>query len=157
LDLLSADHRNLVSAEADVLVSAVTQHLTVERDLLYPAVTTYADDGEAIVEDLRAGARLLEERLAELEEDPSADHQVGAQAAIQQHIDNQRRLFPQLRESIPGDTLRELADKIRFSIAGSPTHPHPHLPDTGLIGELAEGLAGVADQLRDELHGEKRG
>lgn len=153
LDLLSADHRTIAGADPRHVVADVAQHVQVERDLLYPAIREYATDAKSTLEDLRRAERSLEQRLSDYENDPSTDKFSAVQAEIREHVEMQEPLFEELRQSVPDWRLRELAAIVGFSIGGAPTHAHPHIPESGPIGEVAEELAGVADHLRDRLHG----
>lgn len=44
LDFLSADHRNLLEDSPEVV--EISQHLSVERDFLYPKIRDHVDSGE---------------------------------------------------------------------------------------------------------------
>ena len=68
LDLLSADHQNLLEAAPGIRVLEVSQHLSVERDLLFPTISHHVSNGKEIVDYLRDSERQLEERLSEFEE-----------------------------------------------------------------------------------------
>ncbi len=155
LELLSADHQNLITDESDSFVATLTQHLTVERTLLYPAIEKYESGGKAIVEDLRGADHLLEVRLAALEADPTPENYGAVDAALRAHVDRREVLYPELRRTIPASHLEELAGEVPLTIGGSPTHPHPHLPDHGALGEVAEQLEVIADRLHDKLHHEE--
>jgi hypothetical protein len=157
LELLSADHRNLVAAESDSWVASVLQHVTVERTLLYPAIEEYESDGKTIVEGLRDADHLLEQRLATLEADPTPQNRGEVEAAIRAHVARREVLYPQLRRTIPASRLEALADEVPLTIGGSPTRPHPHLPDHGALGEVAEQLEVIADRLHDKFHHEEGG
>jgi hypothetical protein len=155
LDLLSADHQNLVSTEAGSLVRVVLEHLTVERDLLHPVIEKYEPDGEDIVDGLRDADRMLEERLAKLEHDMSPDRQMDVRNTINDHIARQEPLFERLRLSCPEGTLLKLVAGVNTSIAGAPKHPHPGLLRHGRFGEVVEEFADIADEIRDKLHGDR--
>jgi hypothetical protein len=155
LDLLSADHQNLVSAEAGSLVRVVLEHVTVERDLLHPAIEEYEPGGKAIVEGQRDADRMLEERLAAFEHDHSPDREMDVRKVVTEHIERQEPLFEQLRLSCPEDTLLKLVDGVNTSIAGAPKHPHPGLLRHGRFGEVVEEFADIADEIRDKLHGDR--
>jgi hypothetical protein len=151
LDLLSADHENLSSADQKSLVRTVLQHLTVERELLYPVIEHYVSRGKGIVKTLRDADRLLEERLSRFEAHQTSDTEGEVRIAVGEHIDRLERLFAQVRESSPEQTLQELAARVVLSIEGAPRHPHPGLLHHGRIGEVVEDLADVVDDVRDEL------
>ena len=152
LELLSADHQNLMSDESDSFVATVTQHLTVERTLLYPAIEKYESGGKAIVEDLRGSDHVLELRLAALEAAPTPGNHGAVDAAIRAHVARREVLYPELRRTIPASELEELAGEVPLTVGGSPTRPHPHLPEHGALGEVAEQLEVIADRLHDKLH-----
>ena len=155
LDYLSADHQTLLEAEPAPRVIDVSQHLSVERDLLYPAIRHHAASGEAIVEGLRRAERQLEELLRDFERDGTAEHRERLRAVIADHVESQEQLFSRLRELVPEDALLAPSESIALSIGGSPTHAHPHLAEAGLIGHLIEDVTSAADHALDHLHGEK--
>jgi hypothetical protein len=155
LDLLSADHQNLVSVEAGSLIREVLEHLTVERDLLHPAIEEYESGGKDIVESLRDADRMLEERLATFEHDQSPGRETDVRTLITEHIERQEPLFEQLRLSCPEETLVKLVDGVNTSIAGAPKHPHPGLLRHGRFGEVVEEFVDIADEIRDKLHGDR--
>lgn len=155
LDYLSADHQTLLEAAPAPRVVDVSQHLSVERDFLYPAINHHVAYGEAIVEDLRNAERQLEEKLRDFEKGPIAEHREHLLAAITDHVDSQKELFTRLRDLIPEAALLTPSESIALSVGGSPTHAHPHLADGGLIGHLVEDFTSAADHTLDRLHGEK--
>jgi Hemerythrin HHE cation binding domain len=155
LDLLSADHRNLTEAAPAPRVSEVSQHLSVERDFLYPAIVSNVDNGEAIVDDLRDAERRLEELLRDFEKDATQGHLERLQEAIGEHVTSQEQLFPRLRELIPEATLLKPVEAIALSIGGAPTHAHTHLAEGGLLGKIVEDLTSAEDHVLDRLHSKK--
>jgi hypothetical protein len=156
LDFLLADHRNLIETSPTVL--EVSQHLSVERDFLYPAVKDHvgdSEDGEAIVADLRRAERQLEERLRDFEKDPTAEHRERLRAALADHVESQDQLFTRLRGLIPESELLTDPDSIALSIGGSPTHAHPRLAEGGLIGKIVEDVTSAADHAVDNWRSRK--
>ena len=156
LDYLSADHRNLLETSPGVL--EVSQHLSVERDFLYPAIRDHVgegEDGEAIVKDLRMAERQLEERLRDFERDDTAEDRERLQAAIAAHVDSQEQLFARLRDLIPEAELLTDTGSIALSIGGSPTHAHPRLAEGGLIGKIVEDVTSAADHAVDHWRSRK--
>lgn len=149
LDLLSADHRNLLGTAKEALITAASQHLSVERDLLYPAIREYCAQGEAIVERLRRSERRLEERMADFELRPSKEHEARLDEALREHTAAQDKLFPDLRRQIPSARLTAVLSVVPLSIGGSPTHAHPHLADAGALGAVVEDVTSVANHVRD--------
>jgi hypothetical protein len=159
LDFLSADHRNLLETSPGVL--EISQHLSVERDFLYPAIRDHMEkgedgaDGEAIVKDLRRAERRLEERLRDFEKDPTAEQRERLRAAIAEHVESQEQLFTRLRGLIPEAELLRDSESIALSIGGSPTHAHPHLAEGGLLGKIVEDVTAAADHAADRWHSRK--
>jgi hypothetical protein len=156
LDYLSADHQNLLEADPAPGVLDVSQHLSVERDFLYRAISHHVANGKAIVEDLRNAERRLEERLRDFENDATPEHREQLQAAIGDHVTFQEDLFARLRELIPESALLTPSEVIALSIGGGPTHAHPHLAEGGLVGNVIEDITSAADHARDHLHHKKR-
>jgi hypothetical protein len=155
LDYLSADHQNLLEAGANPRILEVSQHLSVERDFLYPAIGHHVANGKAIVADLRNSERRLEECMQDLEKDPTPEHRERLQAAIGDHFTFQEELFARLRGLIPESDLLVPSEVIALSIGGGPTHAHPHLAEGGLLGNIIEDAVSAADHARDHLHHKK--
>jgi hypothetical protein len=156
LDFLSADHQNLLEAAPAPRVTDVTQHLSVERDFLYPAISHHVANGKAMVADLRDTERRLEERLRDFERDASPEHRERLEAAIGDHVTYQEELFTRLRELIPESALLTASESIALSVGGAPTHAHPHLGEGGLIGEVVEDITSAADHALGHLHSRKK-
>lgn len=152
LNLLTADHQNLLSADPRSIVSETAQHLSVERDLLYPAVREYVDGAEDLIERFRASERLVEERLAPFERDPTPEARSALETSIRDHAKTFESAFSELRGQIPQGVLDELTKTVPLTIGSAPTHAHQNLAEGGIIGELAEDVDSVADHLRDRLH-----
>lgn len=151
LNLLTADHKNLVSIENRSIVAETAQHLSVERNLLYPAVREYVDGAEGLLDRFRASERLVEERLAAFERDPAPDVRLALEASIRAHAKSLESVFPELRNQIPQGVLDELTQTVPLTIGSAPTHAHQNLTEGGIVGELAEDVDSVADHLRDRL------
>jgi hypothetical protein len=155
LDLLSADHQNLLEAAPAIEVLEVSQHLSVERDLLFPLISDRLSNGNDIVEDLRQAERELEERLRDFERDATEEHEGRLKETIEEHVTEQEQLFARLRELLPESDLLKPVETVALSIGGAPTHAHPHLAEGGAIGELIEDVTSVADHTLDRLHHRK--
>ena len=130
----------------------VSQHLSVERDLLYPLISHHITNGKDIVDDLRHAERQLEERLGDFESDATEEHGERLKETIEEHIAQHEELFTRLRELLPESELLKPVETVALSIGGSPTHAHPHLAESGPIGKVIEDLTSAADHTRDWLH-----
>lgn len=157
LELLSADHRILLEEPAPN-VSELSQHLSVERDLLYPAIRHHLPDGEAVVGDLRRSERRMETLLEAYEKGPGADSELPGELrqAVCEHVTGQERLFTRLRQEIPAADLVRPVATIPLSIGGSPTHGHVRLATGGPAGEVAEDAASAADHWHDRVARDRR-
>lgn len=133
----------------------MSQHLSVERDLLYPVIGHHVAYGEAIVEDLQRAERQLEEQLRDFEKGATAEHRERLRVAIADHVDSQEQLFTRLRDLIPEAALLASSESIALSIGGSPTHAHPYLAEGGRLGEIIEDIASAADHAFDRLRFKK--
>ena len=152
LDLLAGDHRNLLAADDEGLVGLLSQHLSVERDLLYQGISQFCLDEEGMVEGLRRNEGALEERMSGFEAGATAEHRAALHQALQGHIEAVEGLFPELRRCLPGWWLTQVVDMVPMIIGGSPTHGHRRLAESGPIGEVVEDLSSIADHIRDHTH-----
>lgn len=150
LDLLSGDHSNLLD-EREPSVHVISQHLAVERELLYPVIRHHLPGGDALVERLRHSERRLEELLGELEGTSSDATRSRVSRAVRHHVSQQERLFVRLEQEIPPAALVRPVGTVPLSLGGAPTHGHPSLAEGGPAGEIREDATSVADHLRDRF------
>jgi hypothetical protein len=162
LDLLSADHQNLLEAAPAIEVLEVSQHLSVERDLLFPLISDRLSNGNDIVEDLRQAERELEERLRDFERDATEEHEGRLKETIEEHVTEQEQLFARLRELLPESDLLKPVETVALTLeerlltpirtwlrAGrsvSSSRTSPALPTTRSIGCTTGRALGVADR-----------
>jgi hypothetical protein len=149
LDFLSVDHQTLLGADSQTVVSQVSQHLGVERDLLYPAIRQHCQEGHALIDRLRDADRALERQLSDFESSRTSEAKTKLDMAIREHVDFLDPLFEQLRKDIPAAQLAEAGTMVPWSIGSAPTHPHPHLAGNPMGEALEEDVATVADHIRD--------
>jgi hypothetical protein len=71
----------------------VSQHQSVERDLLYPAIRQHVANDEPMVDNLRNGEGRLEERLRNDEWDARSEHRERPQARSARMSHSRRRLL----------------------------------------------------------------
>lgn len=172
VDLLTEDHRttdSLLAALGDpatpparrrslteVAVAALSRRIALERRFLLPLVRESVDRAE--IERLRAELAALESALRRFRERVSADPgQVGQwceelrERARARAEDQERRLFPRLREVTEREKLREAARRARDAKDSVPTRPHPYAPDRPPWSTVTTPVIGVADRIRDEV------
>jgi len=177
VDLLIEDHQttdHLLAALADpattprrrrrvaeVVVAALSRRIALERRFLVPLVRQSVDRADA--DRLLAGLVDLEGAVREFQARVSGSGadlaQIGTQSAdLRERVDaraqdQQRKLFPKLREATEREKLREAARRARDAKDSAPTRPHPHAPVRPPWSTVAGPVVGVADRIRDEVTG----
>lgn len=153
IDLLIADHQTLLGAQEAAVVADLSQHLSIERDLLYRGIEEFCIDGEQTVGRMRRDDLALEVAMKDFESAATPEHRAALERALENHIAYQQdHLFPELRKCIPGWWLIQVVDMVPLVIGGSPTHGHRHLSESGPVREVAEDLSSIADYIRDRGH-----
>ncbi|NJQ01687.1 hemerythrin domain-containing protein [Streptomyces zingiberis] len=146
----------------DRVTVALVRHAVAEEEYLYPAVRRHVPEGGALADREIAGHAEIERLLKDLEGRPP--HDPGFDALVVRLInevtghvhDEERHLFPLLRESCPGGFLTGLGARIRRAERTAPTRPHPGLPGTPPANRLLAPGAGLVDRVRDALGGRGR-
>jgi hemerythrin superfamily protein len=175
IEELTADHREVEDlferlygtapgcAERKLTLDALTielvRHSVAEEQHLYPAVREHLEGGGLLADKEIADHGHIEELLKGLEgrdaEDRDFDQLVRQlHTEVIAHVeDEERNLFPKLRDGVHPYVLELLGDKVREAKKTAPTRPHPQAPSTPpLIKLLAPGL-GLVDRVRDYVTG----
>jgi len=160
LELLEADHRRIErllaeGAETRTLVHEIEAHVVAEDRTLYREARKKlnADDLVDACLDLD---HLLEESLVGLERgttEVSAVRELFGRHAARQEAD----LFPALHDTVEQARLIELGANVQYAVRTAPTHPHPHLSDSGVLETLSDLVAARLDELRDAFREGRRG
>lgn len=176
LELLSTDHREVeemfgrlealaggTSGEAKTLAERVVielvRHSVAEEEYLYPTTREHVPGGAKLADQEIAEHAAAERTMKALEGLGPGDAQFWPtvhtlMTEIRQHIDEEERdLFPWLRDAVPASVLAELGDKARTAKKLAPTRPHPAAPDTPPLNKLLAPGAGLVDRVRDALTG----
>jgi hemerythrin-like domain-containing protein len=173
IDMLVVDHRELrrifreladpgtapdrKGALASVAIAELVRHSVAEEQYLYPATREALPDGDQIADKELEGHREAERLMKRLErlEPGEAEYASVVQsliAAVGEHIeDEERNLFPRLREACPPEQLADLGAKIDRAKRIAPTRPHPSAPDRPPANKLLAPGAGLVDRVRDAL------
>ena len=144
---------------ADQVTMELVRHSVAEEEYLYPAVREYLPDGDAIADKEIADHSRAEQIMKDLESceagDPEFDRLIGLlMSEIRSHVaDEERSLFPMLRQAATAEALDDLGDKVRQAKKLAPTRPHPSAPDTPPANKMLAPGAGLVDRLRDTLTG----
>jgi hemerythrin-like domain-containing protein len=144
------------SIVSDVITELV-KHSVVEEQHLYPLARRALDDGDQIADHEIAEHAEAERLMKQLEQTDMMDasfeptlHRL--MTDIRHHIEEEERdLFPRLRQSCPAEELQELGDTVRSWKKVAPTHPHPSAPDTPPADKVMGPVAGLVDRVRDAL------
>jgi hemerythrin superfamily protein len=172
IDVLIDDHRRteqlFQAYEADPrgsdtpalvqrIIVELVQHAEAEEQYVYPAARDVIANGAYVIEhDITEHSR-VEELLNALDgrdaDDPEHDGLVRQVIAeIRQHVSEEESItLPQLRNALPENDLRRLADKVRQAKAVAPTHPHPTAPDHPPFNKLLGPGPALVDRVRDWL------
>jgi Hemerythrin HHE cation binding domain len=141
----------------DVLVAAVSRHLSAEEQYLYPTVRKVLPDGADLADREVAADTAILEALHRLYRTPVTD------AAFPAAVDAIRRqwrrharcadreVFPRLRDRCTGNELVRLGNRVAIAQEAAPTRPHPATPTTPPANKVVDPALGVVDKLRDTL------
>jgi len=172
VDVLTADHREVTdllvdalrSGEtdrrrdlADFIITELVRHSVAEEMHVYPAMREHLADGEQAVEHDTEEHKEIESTLKKLEglpgDSPEFDETLRQlQSTLADHVqDEETAQFPQLRASVPRDTLVELAAKVETAKKLAPTRPHPSAPNSAPFHKMVGPGVGLVDRLRDKL------
>ncbi len=139
------------------LVRLLAVHETAEEEVVYPAVRKMVDDGDSLADARTAEESEAKSALSELEklgvdhEDFDAKLEACKQLVLAHAENEEREVFPGLRESHSVEQLRSMAGGVRAAESLAPTHPHPHGPESA-VGNIAVGpFAALADRVRDAI------
>lgn len=168
IDLLTRDHERLdglldrFAVQADreertealrSVVRELSIHLAIEDRILYRAVRDAFPDGEELADDLLERHKDLEQALAAYQElEPSEeDGRVRKlREGARRHIsDEEREVFPKVREHVPQDRLEKLGDELERARADAATRPHPRTSREVLASRAVGPVAGMVDRVRD--------
>jgi hypothetical protein len=151
----SSSGRRLV----DVVVAAVSRHLSAEEQYLYPTVRKVLPDGVDLANrELTADAAMLR-TLRRLHRTPVTDASfpTALDAITRQWRRHawcaDREVFPCLRDRCTGNELIRLGNRVAIAQEAAPTRPHPATPTTPPANKVVDPALGVVDKLRDALTG----
>jgi hemerythrin superfamily protein len=137
------------------LRAQLVRHEVAEEAVVYPAVR-HEPGGESITKERVAEESEAEQLLARMEKlDPLTEEFMGAMrdlaSAVLQHAAKEEdQVFPLLlAHEDDGAYLDVLGQKFRGEKLAAPTHPHPHIPQSGVANKVASSVASFVDRLRD--------
>lgn len=142
---------------AHVVIAELMGHSSAEEQYLYPATRQYLPRGDQIADHEiaeHASAEQVMSQLMKLAATDDAFDQLLAKliSDVRHHVrEEERELFPRLREACDRATLVELGEKVLAAKKLAPTRPHPAAPDTPPLNKIAAPVMGVVDKARDAV------
>ena len=142
---------------ADVVVAALSRHLSAEEQYLYPAVRRTVPDGDRLADrELAEDHDLLVtlQRLQRTSAEDRAAHAADVAAAVRRHVEaDAEELLPVLAEMVPIEDLIRVGNRFETAEEAAPTRPHPGTPSTPPWNKVVDPAVAVLDKLRDVVTG----
>ena len=170
VDVIAEQHRTLLALcdrltgdgedrrrVAEVVVAALSRHLSAEEQYLYPAVRRAVPDGDRLADrelaedhDLLVALRRLDRARPA---DPGFD-EVAADvtAAVRRHVEaDAAELLPLLLQMVPVEDLIRVGNRVETAVEAAPTRPHPSTPSRPPWNKVVDPVVAVLDKARDAM------
>jgi len=141
----------------EALVRLLAVHETAEEEIVYPALSSVDDDGDAIAATRKAEEDQAKKDLVDLERmgPASPDFEIAFKSfksSVDAHASSEEsEVFPLLVSSFDEGRLQQMANALRVAEQVAPTHPHKMAPESA-VGNLVVGpFVAVVDRVRDAL------
>jgi hypothetical protein len=170
VDVIAGQHRTLVELcdrltaatgdrrrVAEVVVAALSRHLSAEEQYLYPAVRRVVPDGDRLADRELAEDHDLLVMLRRLDgvrpDDPAfGDVAAGVTAAVRRHVEaDAAELLPLLTQMAPAEDLIRIGNRVELAEEAAPTRPHPGTPSTPPWNKIVDPVVAVVDKARDAV------
>lgn len=139
------------------IVKELSIHAAIEETVLYPAIREAVKQKEVtglVLESLEEH-HIVKWTLSELDGmDPEAERFDAKVAvlieSVRHHVkEEEKELFPKLRQALGKARLEELGDALAQAKRVAPTRPHPNMPDEPPGNVLGAPGAALIDRARD--------
>ena len=170
VDVIAEQHRTLLALcdrltgdgedrrrVAEVVVAALSRHLSAEEQYLYPAVRRAVPDGDRLADRELAEDHELLVALRRLDRarpaDPGFD-EVAADvtAAVRRHVEaDAAELLPLLLQMVPVEDLIRVGNRVETAEEAAPTRPHPSTPSRPPWNKVVDPVVAVLDKARDAM------
>jgi len=146
---------------ADAFIAAMSRHLSVEEQELYPAARTALPGGDQLIDAEIAADRDMLRVLSDLHSaDPVADEFTALLARVeiqlQRHVlTAAEEIFPELRRRLDRAQQVKLGNRVDIFAESAPTRPHPGTPSKPPLNKVTDPAIGTVDKVRDVLSGRK--
>ena len=137
------------------LVLTLSAHVSMEKQLLVPALKRRINDGADLAEQLTKYHDEVERVLVLLDRrkvnSPDVPDLVTELLHLTEgHVANaEAALIPALQAGLTSEELTDLGAAMVSDERQLLTHPHPHLPDSGPIAKASRWAASLVDRGRD--------
>ncbi|PZG21944.1 cation-binding protein [Micromonospora craterilacus] len=133
----------------EILIAALSRHLSAEEQYLLPAVRQALTDADGPVGEVLAGDAALLMALRGLTDDRLA---VVARL-VEAHVVAVDALVTRLCAAATEEELIRLGNRLEIAEEAAPTRPHPSLPHTPPWNRIVEPAVALVDKVRDALTG----
>ena len=147
----------------DTFLAGTSKHLHAVDAVLLPPARRKLADGGAVVHDYLHSARKLEVVLVHVKaheygsvyETPFSWEEVWSEVedAVADHHRHEEVLCDRIAEVLDDRELDRLSQGLRKAEVNAPSRPHPYSPHSGLPGQVARTVMGVADRFWDTAEG----
>ncbi len=139
---------------AEKVIEALSQHASIEEQILYPFVRERLPDEEELVLEALEEHHVAKWVLSELDGMTPDDERFDAKftvlaESVRHHVkEEEGELFPKLREGFTKTELDELGAALAGAKDTAPTKPHPRAPDEPPASALAGAATAPLDLAR---------
>ncbi len=163
-DTIAEEHRQLLALTRrlvapgpdpahgrEILVAALSRHLSAEEQYLLPAVRQALPDADGPVGEVLAGDAALLMALRGLTDDRLA---MVAQL-VEAHVTAVDALVTRLCAGATEEELIRLGNRLEIAEEAAPTRPHPGVPHTPPWNRIVEPAVALVDKVRDAVTGRR--
>lgn len=142
---------------AHQVVHDLAVHGEIEELRFYPRIREVLDDGDSLADEAIQEHVDIKETLNAVDsmsaQDDGFDQRMRELIAeVRDHVEEEEReLFPRIRQALSADDLRELGSQLDRSRSLVPTRPHPNAPTSPGAKLAASPPVALVDRVRDAI------
>ena len=131
----------------EILVAALSRHLSAEEQYLLPAIRQALADADGPVGEVLAGDAALLMALRGLTDDRLAM----VANLVEAHVVAVDALVTRLCDAATEEELIRLGNRLEIAEEAAPTRPHPGIPHTPPWNRIVEPAVALVDKFRDAV------
>lgn len=137
------------------IVKELSVHAAIEEQLFYPAIRAAVPDTETTILESLEEHHVVKWTLSELDGMDPEHERFDAKVmvlieGVRHHVeDEEKELFPKVREALGRSFLGELGETMEQAKRTAPTRPHPKAPDEPPANVIAGAGAAILDRARE--------